>query len=282
MARSTSLSGMIGAASGRLPSRSSADCHTSSSFGRDGRRRRGRAAGAPIDEHAQASRRQHVFLTGANELAREVAIRRANPVALATSPAVSRTTVQYIYHLGDDRPPKDLILHRNYYAMADESARADGFLMAEDVMLLYLPLAHNFGRLMHLLGPYLGFTLAFCPDPYAVAEALPAVRPTVFPSVPRIYEKIHTNVAARFDEATGMRRALIEGASKSVGAQAPSSRSQPLRRRSPPARLADRLVTRRSGAPRRRFRVGVSGGAPLAEESPRSSTPSTSSSRGLG
>ena len=34
-------------------------------------------------------------------------------------------------------------------------------------MLLYLPLAHNFGRLMHLAGPYVGFTIAFLPDPLA-------------------------------------------------------------------------------------------------------------------
>ena len=41
-------------------------------------------------------------------------------------------------------------------------------------MLLYLPLAHNFGRLMHLQAPTVGYTIAFCPDPYAVAEALAA------------------------------------------------------------------------------------------------------------
>ena len=59
-------------------------------------------------------------------------------------------------------------------------------------MLLFLPLAHNFGRLMHLSGPYIGFTIAFLPDPLAVGDALLSVSPTVFPSVPRVYEKVHT------------------------------------------------------------------------------------------
>ena len=59
-------------------------------------------------------------------------------------------------------------------------------------MLLYLPLAHNFGRLMHLTGAYVGYTIAFLPDPLQTAEALLTVRPTVLPSVPRVYEKIHT------------------------------------------------------------------------------------------
>ena len=44
-------------------------------------------------------------------------------------------------------------------------------------MLLYLPLAHNFGRLMHLSGPYLGYSIAFLPDPLDVARAMPEVRP---------------------------------------------------------------------------------------------------------
>ena len=105
-----------------------------------------------------------------------------------------------------------MITHRNYYEMADEVRQIDDFTVTDDTMLLFLPLAHNFGRLTHLLGPHVGYTIAFCPDPYAVAEALPAVRPTVFPSVPRVYEKVHTAVTAKFDEATGVKRRLIDWA----------------------------------------------------------------------
>jgi long-subunit acyl-CoA synthetase (AMP-forming) len=86
--------------------------------------------------------------------------------------------------------------------------------MQGDVMLLYLPLAHNFGRLLHLAGPYAGYTVAFCPDPYAVADALPVVRPTVLPSVPRVYEKIHGNVAAAFAAETGPKRRIIDWGTK--------------------------------------------------------------------
>ena len=85
-----------------------------------------------------------------------------------------------------------MIRHRNYYemvAVVDELERLDA--SQDDLMLLYLPLAHNFGRLMHLAGPYVGFTIAFLPDPLRTAEALLQVRPTVLPSVPRVYEKVH-------------------------------------------------------------------------------------------
>ena len=54
-----------------------------------------------------------------------------------------------------------MILNRNYYEMAGRSTEVEDFFLPTDVMLLYLPLAHNFGRLMHLLGAHVGYTIAF-------------------------------------------------------------------------------------------------------------------------
>jgi long-chain acyl-CoA synthetase len=176
----------------------------------------------------------------------------------------------YIYTSGTTGPPKAcMILHRNYFTMVDEVGQVDDFTLEGDVMLLFLPLAHNFGRCLTLLGARMGYTIAFCPDPYTVAEALPAVRPTVFPSVPRVFEKVHTGVTTKFGEAKGPKRALIEWALR-VGRHASELRQagRPL----PPGlalrhRVADRLVYSkvkdRLGG---RLRIGVSGGAPLAKE----------------
>ena len=161
----------------------------------------------------------------------------------------------YIYTSGTTGPPKGcMISNLNYYAMVAVVDDLERFTGPGDTMLLYLPLAHNFGRLMHLSGPYVGYTIAFLPDPLKAAAALPAVRPTVFPSVPRVYEKIHTAVVAKFDEATGVRRKLIDWALR-VGRDVSSAAS---RRRARPAR-AGRAVPRRrparlregQGAPRR-------------------------------
>src|SRR5205085_2557199 len=125
----------------------------------------------------------------------------ANPGALAAATAEvgEDDLFTYIYTSGTTGPPKAcMIRHRNYYAMADAAYRAEGVTRPDDVLLLYLPLAHNYGRLVELLGAYVGFTIAFCPDPYGAAEALTGVSPTLFPSVPRIYEKIHAAVLSRF------------------------------------------------------------------------------------
>jgi long-chain acyl-CoA synthetase len=176
----------------------------------------------------------------------------------------------FIYTSGTTGPPKAcMIRHRNYYAMAEKVREIEDFTVRGDVVLLYLPLAHNFGRLMHLLGPHIGYTLALCPDPYAVAEVLPQVRPTVFPSVPRVYEKVHAAVTAKFAEATGIKRRLVDWAlrtgrrvSELRQAGKPIARSLALRHK-----FVDRLVyakvKKRLGG---RLRIAVSGGAPLAKE----------------
>jgi long-chain acyl-CoA synthetase len=176
----------------------------------------------------------------------------------------------YIYTSGTTGPPKAcMIRHRNYYEMADCIRRVDDFLAEEDVLLLYLPLAHNFGRLLHLLGAHLGYTIAFCPDPLRVGDVLTAVHPTILPSVPRVFEKLHAAVVAHFDAATGARRKLIDWALR-VGRRTSEFRQRGEEPHSGLAvqhRLADRLVyskvKERLGG---RLRLGVSGGAPLAPE----------------
>jgi long-chain acyl-CoA synthetase len=175
-----------------------------------------------------------------------------------------------IYTSGTTGPPKGcMILHRNYHAMTSCLDRLEDFVGPTDTMLLYLPLAHNFGRLMHLMGAYAGFTTALLDDPYRAGDVMPRVRPTVVPSVPRVYEKIQAAVQSQFDAATGVRRRLIDWA-LAVGRRVSlhAQRGEPLPRGlALQHRLADRLVyakvKARLGG---RLRFGISGGAPLAPE----------------
>jgi long-chain acyl-CoA synthetase len=176
----------------------------------------------------------------------------------------------FIYTSGTTGPPKAcMILNRNYYDMVGRIDEIESFFLPTDVMLLYLPLAHNFGRLMHLLGAHLGYTIAFVPDPRRLGEVMPQVRPTVLPTVPRVLEKVHTAVSANFAAATGVKRRLIDWA-LGVGREVSE-----LRQRQEPVpaglalkhRIADRLVyskvKERLGG---RLRAAISGGAPLAKE----------------
>jgi long-chain acyl-CoA synthetase len=176
----------------------------------------------------------------------------------------------FIYTSGTTGPPKGcMISHRNYYAMASVIDHLPAYVRRGDLMLLYLPLAHNFGRLMHLTGPYVGYTIAFLPDPLQTAAALTTVRPTVLPSVPRVYEKIHTAIVGALDETTGAKRHLADW-SLAVGREVSGRQAagQPIGSLlGLKHRLADRLVFSkirdRLGG---RLRTPISGGAPLVQE----------------
>ena len=177
----------------------------------------------------------------------------------------------FIYTSGTTGPPKAcMIRNRNYYSMvAKADEMEDRLTEPGDIALLYLPLAHNYGRLLHLSSAYIGFTIAFLPDPMRAATELVRVRPTLFPSVPRVYEKIHTAVLAGFEEQTGVRKTLLEWGlrvgrrvSKLRQAKQPVPRALALQHR-----LADRLVyakvKARLGG---RLRVANAGGAPLSRD----------------
>jgi long-chain acyl-CoA synthetase len=173
-----------------------------------------------------------------------------------------------IYTSGTTGPPKGCMLtHRNLVTAATrvvESLQRPG-----DVVLLFLPLAHSYGRLAHQAAAHRGATVAFVADVARVPEAMSAVRPTILPSVPRVYEKVHANTLGEIERAGGMRRrigfwALGVGARASRARREGRSVSGVLKLEE---RLADKLVfakvRERLGG---RLRLGISGAAPLSPD----------------
>ena len=135
-------------------------------------------------------------------------------------------------------------------------------------MLLYLPLAHNYGRLMLLLGAHVGFTIAFLADPLRVAEALPQVRPTLLPSVPASTRRCTPPSSPASMRRPGRSGASSTGRFRRREVSRLESEGQPV-----PAglrakhRVADRLVFSKVREPfGGRLRMPGSGGAPLAKE----------------
>jgi long-chain acyl-CoA synthetase len=173
-----------------------------------------------------------------------------------------------IYTSGTTGPPKGCMLtHRNLAAAALRVV--EGMHEPGDVVLLFLPLAHSYGRLAHHAATHRGGTVALVADVARVPEALANVRPTLLPAVPRVYEKVHANTLGEIERAGGLRTriglwALGVGARTSRARRDGASIGFLLALQQ---RLAERLVfakvRERLGG---RLRIGVSGAAPLSTD----------------
>ena len=117
----------------------------------------------------------------------------------------------FIYTSGTTGPPKGCVIsHGNYRAMLD-MVNQNSVIEGEDVTYLYLPLAHSFALLIQLGSFDLGATIAYWErDPLKIMPNLAEVRPTYFPSVPRIFEKIYTLATGAMEKEGGLKKAVFD------------------------------------------------------------------------
>ena len=119
----------------------------------------------------------------------------------------------FIYTSGTTGPPKGCVIsHGNYRAMLDMVISVDA-IESEGTTYLYLPLAHSFALLIQLGSFALGARLAYWErDPLKIIPNLSEVKPSYFPSVPRIFEKIHGAVVSNAEKEGGVKKALFDWA----------------------------------------------------------------------
>ena len=117
----------------------------------------------------------------------------------------------FIYTSGTTGPPKGCVIsHGNYRAMLD-MVNETSVIEDEDVTYLYLPLAHSFALLIQLGSFDLGATLAYWErDPLKIVPNLAELKPTYFPSVPRIFEKIYTTATSAMEKEGGLKKAIFD------------------------------------------------------------------------
>ena len=194
----------------------------------------------------------------------------AAAVATRRAAASEGDVLTIIYTSGTTGPPKGCVItHGNFSSMVDMVGSIPDFLESGDRVLLYLPLAHNFARLVQFAGIGVGFTVAFCADMDRIPGALLEVSPTILPSVPRLFEKVMASVSESIEQTSGAKRRLADWAFD-VGARAARHRQAGERVPAPLAlqrSAADKLVfskikARLGGS----LRFAVSGGAPLGTE----------------
>jgi long-chain acyl-CoA synthetase len=176
----------------------------------------------------------------------------------------------FIYTSGTTGPPKGCIIsHGNYRAMLD-MVNQTAVIEEEDVSYLYLPLAHSFALLIQLGSFDLGATLAFWErDPLKIMPNLAELKPTYFPSVPRIFEKIYTAATSGMEKEGGLKKVVFDWAirigKKVREAEHAGREPGPLLRAQ--YKLADKQVLSKiRGLFGGRLRLAVSGAAPINPE----------------
>ncbi|HEX6079207.1 MAG TPA: long-chain fatty acid--CoA ligase [Methylomirabilota bacterium] len=174
-----------------------------------------------------------------------------------------------VYTSGTTGPPKGVVqTHGNHMATLASAAKMAG-IEDGDTHLLFLPLAHSFGRLESFIGVHRGLVTAFAESIDKLRENLPEVRPHFICSVPRVFEKVHAGVIARAEAGSPLKRKIFHW---SVGVGRRVSRLQQAGKSVPALlrlqhRIAHALVfSKLHQALGGRLRFAVSGGAPLAKE----------------
>jgi long-chain acyl-CoA synthetase len=181
-------------------------------------------------------------------------------------------TATYTYTSGTTGPPKAVTqTHDNMLTMLESIERIDLFNERVRIggLFLFLPLAHSFGRLIELAGPYFQASLVISSVP-TLGDDLKLSLPGFFPSAPRVFEKMKARIESAVGGAPPLRQRLFHWA-MAVGRETVPYRCSgsalpfglSLR-----YRIADRLVLSklRSRLGFDRAEVLLSGSAPLSQD----------------
>jgi long-chain acyl-CoA synthetase len=99
----------------------------------------------------------------------------------------------FLYTSGTTGPPKACELTHGNYRAITSAVETQEMVREDDCVYLFLPLAHALALVVQFLVLDVGATLAYWEkDPQKIVPNLMELKPTFFPSVPRIFEKIHT------------------------------------------------------------------------------------------
>ncbi len=119
-----------------------------------------------------------------------------------------------VYTSGTTGPPKGCMLtHGNLVADVEGIHQILEITPNDDVLYVFLPLAHVLTRIVQLFAIDAGGEMAYWRrDPKKIVEDVQLIKPTYLPSVPRIFEKIHTAATAKADAAGGAKAKIFHWA----------------------------------------------------------------------
>jgi long-chain acyl-CoA synthetase len=120
----------------------------------------------------------------------------------------------FIYTSGTTGDPKGVILTHENWAYQAQAQQSAGLMEANDSVMLFLPLAHSFAQVVKAAWLGLSFRLILAESVEKLLANLMEAKPSVLPTVPRIFEKVYNNVVANGSSAPGMKGRLFRWAFK--------------------------------------------------------------------
>jgi len=187
----------------------------------------------------------------------------------STAPAIqpaSGDLATLIYTSGTTGNPKGVMLTHGNIASNVAAIHQVLKLDASDRSLAFLPWAHVFGQtaeLHHLFSA--GASMAICEGPDKILDNLAEIRPTLFFSVPAVFNRLFTAVQQQLASKSGLVRRLVSGALE-VAARKRSGAELKIHERAlllVAERLVFAKVRARFGG---RLRYASAGGAALSRE----------------
>jgi long-chain acyl-CoA synthetase len=171
-----------------------------------------------------------------------------------------------IYTSGTTGKPKGVQLtHGNFLSECGNVVQgaSDLFLKPGGSTLLFLPVAHVFGRMVQIGAINAGLHLAHCSDITRLQQDLGTFKPTFVLAVPRIFEKVYNGAEAKAD-AAGKGKIFRKAAAVAIAySEGTDSGKIPLALRTQHA-IFDKLVySKIRHALGGRVEAAISGGAPL-------------------
>ena len=130
------------------------------------------------------------------------------------SPPEAESVFTICYTSGTTGNPKGAVITHSNLISTMAGIRDSGFVFSEkDSHLSYLPLAHMLERaIVHYMVQVGGSVGFYAGDVTKIQEDLAILKPTIFISVPRLYNKFYEYLIHQFSQEKGLRKALLDKA----------------------------------------------------------------------